>query len=105
MPAAYDMYDYPSYWIGRDYEHRSEVIAIEGFLKSIPKINRVLDIGAGFGRLTKTYLFRSKKVILSDPSSKLLKIARDEYQAKNIKYIQCRVEKLNKKIKRKQNSS
>ena len=101
MPAAYDKYDYPSYWIGRDYEHGSEVIAIEGFLKNIPKIKKVLDIGAGFGRLTKTYLFRSKKVILSDPSSRLLKIARDEYQANNIKFIHCRVENLNKKIKSK----
>ena len=40
MPAAYDKYDYPSYWIGRDYEHGSEVIAIEGFLKIFQKSKR-----------------------------------------------------------------
>jgi hypothetical protein len=51
MPAAYDTYDYPSYWEGRDYEHGSEEIAIKGFLNRIAKIKTALEIGAGYGRL------------------------------------------------------
>jgi ubiquinone/menaquinone biosynthesis C-methylase UbiE len=99
MPAAYDKYDYPSYWIGREYEHGSEVIVIEEYLNLIPKINKTLDIGAGFGRLTSSYIYRSKKVILSDPSSKLLKIARDEYPEKKVKFIHSGVENLRKILK------
>ena len=72
MGAHYDSYDYPAYWQDRDYEHNSEIEAIKAFLGKIPEINNILDIGTGYGRLTPTYSFRAKKIILSDPSSKLL---------------------------------
>lgn len=100
MPAAYDTYDYPSYWKGREYEHLSEVLAIKSFLDKIPKIGRVLEIGAGYGRLAPTYFFRSKKIILSDPSAKLLKIARQNLKNhKGVKFIQSKLENLPRKIK------
>ncbi len=101
MSAAYDTYDYPSYWEGRDYEHGSEVIAIKGFLARIPKIDKVLEIGAGFGRLTPIYLFRAKKTILTDPSSVLLKQARKDLQGEHIKFIHTGVENLPNKIRNK----
>lgn len=72
MSAAYDNYDYPTYWSDRNYEHESEVIAIRAFLNKITKISRIVDIGGGFGRLTPYYVFRSKISVVSDPSQRLL---------------------------------
>ncbi|HJX59595.1 hypothetical protein A2V61_01540 [Candidatus Woesebacteria bacterium RBG_19FT_COMBO_47_8] len=100
MAAHYDTYDYPNYWIGRDYEHGSEIIALKAFLERIPRISTIIEIGAGFGRLVPTYLYRAKRVILTDPSSKLLKIAREEFsQLKNIRIIHSGVENLNEKLR------
>lgn len=98
MPAAYDSYDYPSYWKERRYEHDSEVIAIRSFLSKIPKFNTALDVGAGFGRLTPTYINSCKKVYITDPSSKLLKLARQRLKRGNIKYIHGGLETLPKKL-------
>ncbi len=100
MSAAYDTFDYPSYWIGREYEHKSEIIAIRSFLSKIKKVKTILEIGAGFGRLVPTYSFRAKKVILSDPSSRTLKIARTAFKSKkNIKYLHSSLENLPNKIR------
>lgn len=100
MPAAYDTYDYPSYWEGRDYEHESEIIAIKAFLDRISKIKTILEVGAGYGRLANAYIFRGKKITLTDPSSKLLKIARANFEElKSVEYIQSTLENLHKKIK------
>lgn len=101
MSAHYDNYDYPSYWKGREYEHLSEIFAIKSFLNEIPKIESLIDIGAGYGRITEEYIYRAKKIILSDPSARLLKIARNKFKKrKNIKLIQSRIENLEKKVKR-----
>jgi ubiquinone/menaquinone biosynthesis C-methylase UbiE len=100
MSAHYDTYDYPSYWEGREYEHDSEVIAIKAFLDKIPKIKTILEIGTGFGRLTSSYSFRAKKIILSDPSAKLLKLAREKNALNpKIRYIQTSLENLPNKVK------
>lgn len=99
MAAAYDTFDYPSYWEEREYEHESEVVAIKAFLEKIPKVKNVLEIGCGFGRLVASYSFRAKKIILSDPSAKLLKMARKSQKGKNTEFIQSTVENLPKKIR------
>jgi len=99
MAAAYDTYDYPSYWEGRDYEHGCEVIAIKGLLEKIPKITKILEIGSGYGRLAPSYLFRAKKTILTDPSSVLLKLARENLQDENIKFIHTGIENLSNKVR------
>ncbi len=100
MTAHYDTYDYPSYWEGREYEHNSEIIAIKSFLEKIPKIRTILEIGCGYGRLTPSYLFRAKKVILCDPSAKLLKIAREKNpENSNIVYFQANLHNLVGKIR------
>lgn len=99
MAAHYDTYDYPSYWIGREYEHEAEVVALKDLLQKIPKIDTILEVGAGFGRLTPCYLFRARKIILSDPSSKLLAIARDTFkERKNVKFIQSSAENLPQRL-------
>ncbi len=99
MPAAYDTYDYPSYWQGREYEHKSEIIAIKAFLQRIPHIKKILEVGAGYGRLTPSYIFRASRVIVSDPSGKLLKIARTNLKSKKIRFLQSLIENLPNKIK------
>ncbi len=100
MAAAYDTFDYPSYWIGRDYEHKSEVLAIRAFLTKIRSVKTVLEVGSGFGRLVPSYSFRAKKIILSDPSSRLLKIARETFKGKkNFKFIHSSLENIPQKLR------
>jgi ubiquinone/menaquinone biosynthesis C-methylase UbiE len=100
MPAAYDNYDYPAYWDARDYEHQSEVLALREFFNNIPKFKKIVDIGAGFGRLTPTYMYRAKKSILVDPSAQLLAQARGHLKAKNIDFVHSKVENVSKKFKK-----
>ncbi len=100
MTAPYDTYDYPSYWSGRDYEHKSEVTALKDLLIKIPRLKTSLEIGCGFGRLLPTYIFRSKRVILTDPSVKLLRLANKKYgKNKKVKFVHCKLENLIKKVK------
>ncbi|WKZ25797.1 MAG: class I SAM-dependent methyltransferase [bacterium] len=95
MPAAYDTYDYPSYWKNREYEHLSEFFAIKGFLTKISSIRKVIEIGAGYGRLVPAYKFRSKKIVLTDPSAKLLsKAMRSQKKFGNIEFIQSSLQNL-----------
>jgi SAM-dependent methyltransferase len=100
MVAPYDKYNYPSYWIGREYEHQSEVIALKELLAQIPKISKIIDLGSGHGRLTPNYIYRAKKVILVDPSARLLKLASEDLKEfKNIDYIQSKAENIRQKIR------
>jgi ubiquinone/menaquinone biosynthesis C-methylase UbiE len=95
MSAAYDNYDYPLYWKSREYEHASEIVAIKALLSRVSKFNKIIDIGAGYGRLVPAYIYRAKKVVLSDPSAKLLSIARKKHsKARNISYIHSSLENL-----------
>ncbi len=98
MSAAYDTYDYPAYWIGREYEHFAEIIAIKAFLEKIPKIRSILEIGAGYGRLTPSYAYRAKRIILTDPSKNLLDIAKKSLPKRKIKFLKAKVEDLPEKI-------
>ncbi len=101
MGAAYDSYDYLSYWNERKYEHESEVYALRCFLDQIPKITRAIELGGGFGRLAPYYLFRAKTVVLTDPSAKLLSIARKQLRPyKNMKYVQTSLENSRNKFRK-----
>lgn len=100
MSAHYDTYDYPSYWIGREYEHESETLAINSFLSKIPKIRTIVDIGAGYGRLTPSYFYRANKIILTDPSASLLKIAKKKYKDEKITFLISNLEELPNKLGR-----
>lgn len=100
MSAHYDTYDYPSYWSGREYEHEAEMVAMRAFMRRIPKLKTIVEIGAGYGRLVPSYYFRAKKIILSDPSGRLLKIARARLKNKGVVFIQSNIENLHPKIRR-----
>jgi ubiquinone/menaquinone biosynthesis C-methylase UbiE len=76
MAAHYDTYDYPLYWEGRDYEHCAEEIVLAEFLAKTGKVQSILDVGAGYGRLTPVYSNFGSKITITDPSDKLLQIAR-----------------------------
>lgn len=103
MPAAYDNYDYPAYWNGREYEHYSEFLAIKKLLQRIKNVSSTIEIGAGYGRLLPAYKFRSKKSLITDPSAKLISKARRKYsKSKNIYFAQSTLENLDiKKYKNK----
>lgn len=102
MTAAYDSFDYPAYWSDREYEHKSELVALDSFLGEIKKIDTIMDVGCGFGRLFLNYSYRAKKIILSDPSSKLLRIAKETFQKrKNVKYVLGNLQNLPKKLRAK----
>ena len=100
MSAFYDSYDYTSYWQGREYEHESEVVAIREFLNKIPNIEKALEIGGGYGRLVPYYIYRTKSTTLTEPSAKLLSIARERLSKfKNLKFQQSTIENLTTKFR------
>lgn len=102
MTTPYDTYDYPSYWESRGYEHQAEFIAIKYFLTKIASVKKVLEIGAGFGRLVPAYLFRARKVVLTDPSARVLGLARRKLEnEKNIEFIQSSLKNLPGKFHKK----
>lgn len=81
MVTAYDFYDYPRYWAKREYEDKAEKIALRRLLRLVKLKNRLVDIGAGFGRLTPVYAPHFKKSFLIDPSEKLLHLAKKNLAA------------------------
>jgi ubiquinone/menaquinone biosynthesis C-methylase UbiE len=96
-PIYYDDpdFDYRLYWTGREYENLSEKLALEKILETLPKRNRLLDIGGGFGRLVSVYAPLFKSCLLIDPSQKLLDQAKDFcVKYKNLKLQKGFFEKL-----------
>ncbi len=71
-------FNYRQYWQSREYENQAEKMALQRLLGFIPKNQRgkIIDIGAGFGRLTPVYAPLFKKCLLIEPSAKLLKEAK-----------------------------
>ncbi len=100
MPVPYDIYDYPSYWENREYEHKAEFYAIKTLLNKIPEITTIVEIGAGYGRLFSSFSYRAKKIILSDPSASSLSLARKKIKNnKKAVFIQSSLENLPNKLK------
>jgi ubiquinone/menaquinone biosynthesis C-methylase UbiE len=87
--AFYDdpSYDYQSYWQERKYEDWADRIALRKLLKFIRPKKLIVDIGAGFGRLTGEYAPLFSKCILVDPSKRMLQEAKKlTRNFKNISY-------------------
>lgn len=71
----YEGYDYRrDFWTGRDYEDAVERIALRKLLPTSGE--RLVEIGAGFGRLAELY-HGYREVILLDPAKSLLREARE----------------------------
>ncbi len=78
-------HDYRDFWQERDYEHNSEMIAIDKLLKG-RHFNLTMDYGGGYGRVTPKLLEYSDRVILVDPSTKQLKMAKEKLKGMDVDY-------------------
>src|SRR5665213_2232025 len=67
-------HNYQKYWLGRDYEHEAEVLAIKRLLKG-KKFKLAVDIGGGYGRLDPLLAKYADRVILAEPSTQQLNMA------------------------------
>lgn len=67
-------YNYQDYWAGREYEHAAEEMAIKRLLRG-RRFEHAVDVGGGYGRLSKLLTKFAQKVTLAEPSRQQLKIA------------------------------
>ncbi len=87
-----DTYDdekhfYEDFWVGRDYEHFAEVIAIRKLLKD-RHFEKAMDLGGGYGRLSFTLLDYTDSLVLAEPSKKQIDIAKKKLKDyKHIDYM------------------
>jgi ubiquinone/menaquinone biosynthesis C-methylase UbiE len=68
-------HNYQDYWTGREYEHAAEEMAINRLLKG-KKFDHAVDVGGGYGRLSKFMTKYAKKVTLAEPSQQQLDIGK-----------------------------
>jgi ubiquinone/menaquinone biosynthesis C-methylase UbiE len=68
-------FNYQDYWRGRDYEHAAEEAAIDRLLAG-RRFARALDVGGGYGRLSRHLVNYADEVILAEPSEQQLGLAR-----------------------------
>lgn len=73
---------------GREYEDRVERIAVRRLLP--PTGDRIMDVGAGFGRLVPLYT-GYKQVVLLDYSRSQLEFARQQYGDERFIYVAANV--------------
>lgn len=67
-------FNYMDYWAGREYEHAAEELAIKRLLKGM-NFEHAVDVGGGYGRLSKFLTKFAKNVTLAEPSQQQLDIA------------------------------
>ncbi|HET7827534.1 MAG TPA: hypothetical protein VFK97_01560, partial [Candidatus Saccharimonadales bacterium] len=68
-------YNYQHYWHGRDYENAAEEMAIKRLLRK-RHFEHAVDVGGGYGRLSKYLTKFADKVTLAEPSRQQLEIAK-----------------------------
>lgn len=69
-------HNYKDYWQGRDYEHAAEELAIKRLLKG-KHFKHAVDVGGGYGRLSKYLTNFADKVTLAEPSQQQLDIGKE----------------------------
>lgn len=90
MPTPYDFFDYQNYWKERKYEDGAERVALKRFFKKIGKKKSILDLGAGYGRLTDCYLDNADKILLVDASERMLKLSKERFKSlKKIHFLKA----------------
>jgi len=67
-------YNYQDYWQGREYEHAAEELAVKRLLRG-RHFSHAIDVGGGYGRLSKYLTKFADKVTLAEPSQQQLDIA------------------------------
>ncbi|MBI2588693.1 methyltransferase domain-containing protein [Candidatus Saccharibacteria bacterium] len=68
-------FNYQDFWVGREYEHAAEEMAIKRLLKG-QTFKHAIDVGGGYGRLSKFLTKFADKVTLVEPSQQQLDIAK-----------------------------
>jgi SAM-dependent methyltransferase len=68
-------FNYQDYWTGREYEHAAEELAIRRLLRG-KKFKHAVDVGGGYGRLSKFLTKFADKVTLAEPSQQQLDIGK-----------------------------
>lgn len=68
-------YNYQDYWAGREYEHAAEEMAIKRLLRG-RHFAKAVDVGGGYGRLSKFLTKYADEVTLAEPSQQQLDIAK-----------------------------
>ncbi len=69
-------HNYLHYWDGREYEHAAEELAIARLLKGM-SIEKAVDVGGGYGRLSVFLKNFAQDVTLAEPSQQQLDIAKE----------------------------
>lgn len=68
-------FNYEDFWVGREYEHAAEEMAIKRLLKD-QTFKHAVDVGGGYGRLSRLLTNFSDKVTLAEPNQQQLDIAK-----------------------------
>jgi ubiquinone/menaquinone biosynthesis C-methylase UbiE len=68
-------YNYMDYWAGREYEHAAEEMAIKRLLRG-QRFEHAVDVGGGYGRLSRLLADFADKVTLAEPSQQQLDMAK-----------------------------
>lgn len=71
-------FNYAHFWVGREYEHRAEIIALRRLLGH-RRFRHAVDIGGGYGRLSVFLTGYAELVTLVDPSSQQLELSAQIY--------------------------
>jgi len=88
-------YNYQDYWVGREYEDAAERMAIRRLLKG-QHFSHAVDVGGGYGRLSKLLTNFADQVVLAEPSQQQLGFAKIYLQdTPNIKRMHTPASKLN----------
>ena len=66
-------YNYQDYWVGREYEDAAERMAIKRLLRG-RHFDKAVDVGGGYGRLSKYLVNFADHVTLAEPSQQQLDI-------------------------------
>ena len=94
-------YDYRNFWRGRDFEHRTETVALSRLLsgqlsRGLPdgRADWFVDLGGGFGRHLPTYRRFARRVVLVDRSLTNLRNAAADPAAAGVDLVRADVYRL-----------
>lgn len=77
-------FNYENYWVGREYEHAAEEMAIKRLLRG-KHFSHAVDVGGGYGRLSKFLTKYADTVTLAEPSQQQLDIAKMYLKGTDVK--------------------